>query len=279
MSGAELIAVAFVAASAGTLGTMLGLGGGVFLVPILTLAFGIDLKVAVAASAIAIVANSCAGSGVYLIRRFTNLRLALLMLVSSTLGALVGGLLAVSLPEPVLKGTFALVLLSVAYAMARRKPLRQQSVDDTQQPDPLAISGHYYDPALDRFVRYTPRRLRIAIPTSTTAGLASGMFGIGGGPIIVPLMNILMGVPLKAAAGTSAFMVGLTASASAMVYYTRGYVDPRVTMAAVFGIVGGAHLGTRVASRIRPAMLGHIFVIVLVVLAISMVLDAVGVIS
>lgn len=277
MSIGELIAIGAVAAAAGTLGTMLGLGGGVFLVPILTVVFGVQLKTAVAASAIAVVANSCTGSNAYLARRFINVRLALLMLITSAFGALVGGLLAVSLPDSVLKVAFAALLLYVAFAMARRRPVSLNPPDAEPRPDPLRLSGHYYDPALDRFVNYTPQRVRLALPAATSAGIASGLFGIGGGPIIVPLMSIVMVMPLKAAASTSSFMVGLTASASAMVYYTSGYVDPRIAVAAVFGIVSGAQLGTRIATRIRPMILGRIFIVVLVALAFLMLFDAAGV--
>jgi uncharacterized membrane protein YfcA len=278
VSVGELIAIGAVAAAAGTLGTMLGLGGGIFLVPILTIVFDVQLKTAVAASAIAVVANSSSGSSVYLVRRFTNVRLALVMLVSTAIGALFGGLLAVSLPNGVLKVAFAALLFYVAFVMARRKPVSLAPPDPVPVSDPMRLAGHYYDPALDLFVGYTPRKLRVALPAATTAGLASGLFGIGGGPIIVPLMNIIMSVPLKAAASTSSFMVGLTASASAMVFYTRGYVDPRIAVAAVFGIVGGAQLGTRIATRVRPMVLGRIFTVVVVVLACSMLLDAVGVV-
>lgn len=276
MNLAELIAIAAVAAAAGTLGTLLGLGGGVILVPVLTVVFGVQLKTAVAASAIAVVANSSSGSGGYILRRFTNIRLALLMLIPTASGALLGGLLAVSLPSVVLKATFAALLFYVAWAMARRVHVSQLPPQREHAPDPLRLSGRYFDPALDRIINYTPRRLHLSLPVAATAGLASGLFGIGGGPIIVPLMNIVMGVPIKAAASTSSFMVGTTAAASATVYYTGGYVDPRVTIAAIIGIVGGAQLGIRIATRIRPAMLGRIFVVVLVGLGLSMLADAVG---
>jgi hypothetical protein len=273
----ELIAIAVVAAAAGTLGTMLGFGGGVILVPLLTVAFGVELKTAVAAGAISVVANSCSGSGIYLMRRFTNVRLALIMLIPSATGALVGGFVAVSLPDRVLKLVFSGLLFYLAFAMARRRPDAGRAQTQSLASDPQHLSGHYYDPSLDSVVTYTPRRLRLALPIASSAGVTSGMFGIGGGPIFVPLMNLIMGVPLKAAASTSAFMVGLTGSASAMVYYARGYVDPRVAVAAVFGIIGGAQLGARIATRARPMFLARVFVAVLIALAISLMLDGAGV--
>jgi uncharacterized membrane protein YfcA len=263
---------------AGTLGTLLGLGGGVILVPLLTLVFRIELETAVAASAIAVVANSLSASGVYLRARTTNVRLALILLVSTTAGALAGGLLVVSLPDAVTKGLFALLLLYVAFVMARRRaPVVASSVEVVLPPDPRGLRGRYQDLSVNQIVDYVPRRLAVGVPASSLAGVASGMFGIGGGPITVPLLTIVMGVPVKAAASTSSFMVGLTASASALIYYTYGSVNPRLTVAAVFGIVVGARAGAWVSARTRPARLTQIFVVVLTLLSAAMALQAAGV--
>lgn len=257
---------------------MLGLGGGVFLVPILSLAFGIKLETAVAASAIAVVANSSSGSANYLRARFTNVRLAMLMLVSTTAGAVVGGVVAVGLPEAVLKGIFAALLLAIAIVMYRRSLLSVASAVAVELPeDPYRLGGRYQDPSVNAIVTYVPRNLRLGLPIATLGGVSSGMFGIGGGPVTVPLMTMVMQMPVKAAASTSSFMVGLTASASAFVYYANGLVNPRVTVAAVFGIVLGARLGVRVATRVRPQVLVTIFIVALVTLSILMVLDAAGV--
>ncbi len=276
---AELVAIGLVALAAGTLGTMLGLGGGVILVPVLTLVFRLDLETAVAASAIAVVANSISGSGVYLRARLTNVRLALVLLVPMSFGALAGGLLVVSLPEAVTKSLFALLLFYVVYVMARRRApvIAASSVEIRLPPDPHGLAGRYQDTSVNQIVDYVPRGFRIGIPVSSLAGVASGMFGIGGGPITVPLLTLVMGVPVKAAASTSSFMVGLTASASALIYYTHGSVNPRVSVAAVFGIVVGARLGARLSSRIHPARLTQVFVVVLLLLAVSMGLQGVGV--
>lgn len=258
---------------------MLGLGGGVILVPVLTLIFGIELQTAVAASAVAVVANSLSGSAYYLRTRMTNVRLALILLVSMTAGALAGGLLVVSLPDSITKGLFAALLFYVAYVMARRRTpaMPASSVAIVLPPDPYGLAGRYQDTTVNQIVDYVPGRLRIGVPVSSLAGVASGMFGIGGGPITVPLLTLIMGVPVKAAASTSSFMVGLTASTSALIYYTHGSLNPRVTVAAIFGIVIGAQLGTRISARIRPARLTQVFVVVLLLLGVSMALQATGV--
>ncbi|MCO5178203.1 MAG: sulfite exporter TauE/SafE family protein [Thermomicrobiales bacterium] len=259
---------------------MLGLGGGVFLVPILSLIFGLPLKPVIAASAIAVVSNSASGSAVYLKARFTNVRLAFVMLVAMVAGAIAGGLLAINLPEAVLKGAFGVLLLyvsSVMFRRSRRGPTRSTTVEPVETEDPHRLGGRYHDPATGSIVRYIPRKLGIGLPGAGLAGIASGMFGIGGGPITVPLYTIVMGLPMKAATSTSAFMFGMTASASALVYYQHDLVDPTITVPAVLGIISGARIGAAVVRRIRSSQLTTVFIFVLGALAISMLLDAFGV--
>jgi uncharacterized membrane protein YfcA len=258
---------------------MLGLGGGVFLVPILTLFFGVDLKVAIAAGALAVVANSCSGSAVYLRARFTNVRMALVMLTSMVAGGIIGGLLAVNLPEAVLKGAFAALLLYVSIVMYRRlSPGSAGGFSGVEvRPDPNRLGGRYLDPGSKQIVEYTPHKFRVGIPVASVAGVASGMFGIGGGPITVPLYTIVMGVPVKAATSTSSFMFGMTASASAFIYYEAGTVEPRIAVPAVLGIIGGAKIGAAIATRVKARALALFFIFTLVCLSISMALDGFGV--
>jgi uncharacterized protein len=274
----EVLALIVVAAGAGTLGTMLGLGGGIFLVPILSLVFDVPLTSAIAASAIAVVANSVSGSRVYLNARYTNVRLAYVLLVPTATGAIVGGVIATSIPQTLLKVIFATLLISVAYIMLRRRNPGAVAVERTRSPDPLRLAGRYVDGPASDVVSYVPVRIYRSLPIASLGGVASGMFGIGGGPITVPLMNLVMRMPVKAAASTSSFMVGMTAASSAFIYYSRGHVDPAVTIISMAGIIVGARIGARLASRIRPQLLVVIFVVVLTVLAVSMYLDAAGLI-
>jgi uncharacterized membrane protein YfcA len=145
------------------------------------------------------------------------------MLTSMVAGGLAGGFLAVSLPQAVLKGGFAALLMYVAIVMYRRlTPAATGGFAGVEmRPDPHRLGGRYLDPGGNHIVEYVPHKFRIGIPTASLAGVASGMFGIGGGPITVPLYTIVMGVPVKAATSTSSFMFGMTASASAFVYYER----------------------------------------------------------
>jgi uncharacterized protein len=274
----EFFGLIVVAAGAGTLGTMLGLGGGIFLVPILSLVFDVPLTSAIAASAIAVVANSISGSRVYLQARFTNVRLAYILLVPTSMGAIAGGLIATSIPQTALKFIFATLLILVAAVMLRRRNPMEIPAARRRAFDPLRLEGSYVDGPASDVITYVPSKVRFGLPIASLGGVASGMFGIGGGPITVPLMSILMRVPLKAAASTSSFMVGMTASASALIYYSRGHVDPAVTIISMAGIIAGAHIGARIVTRVRPQLLVILFVAVLSLLAISMYADALGVI-
>lgn len=277
MGVAEVIALMCAAAGAGTLGTMLGLGGGVFLVPILSLVFDVPLRSAIAASAISVVANSLSGSSFYLQNRYANVRLAYVLLVPMATGAIVGGVLATSMPQTILKLIFATMLLAVAYIMVRRRNPGSVPVVRVRAPDPLHLEGRYADGPAGDVVSYVPRRIRYGFPMASLGGVASGLFGIGGGPITVPLMNLIMRVPVKAAASTSSFMVGMTSSASALIYYSRGHVDPRITIVSVGGIVIGARIGARLTAKVRQDVLVILFVVVLSALSVSMFLETFGV--
>jgi uncharacterized membrane protein YfcA len=268
----QAVELGFAAAGAAILGSMLGLGGGVFLVPIFTLFFGIDEKIAIGASAVAVVMNSVVGSSVHLRSRFTNLRLATLLQITTASGALVGALLAVNAPTRLLSGLFGVVLTYAAISMllhrSRPAPLYDLGTDK------LGLAATYYDPAIGRQVTYFPARIRAGLAVSGVAGLISGMLGIGGGVVQVPAMNLLMLVPVKAAAGTSAFMVGITAVATSFVFYADNKIDQTVVVPALLGIVVGAQIGSRLTRRIRANRLVMIFVVVLLYLGARLILRA-----
>jgi uncharacterized membrane protein YfcA len=269
----ELGAVAAVAA---VLGSMLGLGGGVVMVPIFTLFFAVDQKLAIGASAIAVATNSVVGSSVHLRSRFTNLRLAMLLQVPTALGAIVGALIGVAANPRIVNAVFGAILVYAAVGM-----LRQRHAAPPPPPevggDPFRLGASYHDPATDRFVRYVPRRVRGGLGVSAFAGVISGMLGVGGGVVMVPAMNLLMRVPVKAAAGTSSFMVGITAVATATVFYARGKIDPTVAVPAMLGILLGAQLGSHLTRRLRTRSLVIYFVLVLLYLGGSLLLKAAGI--
>lgn len=264
-----------VAAGAAVLGSMLGLGGGVFLVPIFTLFFGVDQKLAIGASAVAVVTNSVVGSTVHLRSRFTNLRLAMLLQSTTAVGATAGAVIGVYANPNVINVLFGGMLLYAALSMLRQRGAVPPPPADSQ--DPLCLGAIYADPATGKTVHYVPQRIRLGLGISGFAGMLSGMLGVGGGVIQVPAMNILMRIPVKAAAGTSSFMVGITSVATASVYYTRGKIDPTTVVPAMIGIFVGSQLGSRLTRRLHTQNLVAIFVLILLYLGLSLLLKAVGI--
>jgi uncharacterized membrane protein YfcA len=272
----QFIELGLVSAAAAIVGSMLGLGGGVFLVPIFTLFFDVDQKLAIGASAVAVVTNSVVGSSVHLRSRFTNLRLAILLQVTMASGATIGALVGVYAPERLVNVVFGLVLLYAASSMILRRTAAVAGTDEGF-PDAWNLRAEYPDPATKRTVSYVPERVPAGLGISGVAGMLSGMLGVGGGVIQVPAMNLLMRVPVKAAAGTSSFMVGITSVATAFVYYSRGKIDPTVVVPAMLGIFAGSQLGSRLTRRVHAKNLVYIFTIVLLYLGLSLVLKAAGI--
>jgi uncharacterized membrane protein YfcA len=272
----QAIELGLAAAGAAILGSMLGLGGGVFLVPLFTLFFDIDPKIAVGASAVSVVANSIVGSSNHLRNGFTNLRVSMLLGIVSAVGALIGATIAVSADTSVLSFVFGIVLLysSISMVMKRTSVVPNAPPD---APDPFGLRGSYIDGATRRRVEYVPKRIKPGLAISSGAGVLSGLLGVGGGVVQVPAMNLFMSIPLKAAAGTSSFMVGITSVATATVFYAEGKIDPRVVVPTLFGIYIGSQVGSRLTRRLDTQRLIIIFVVVLGYLGISMVLKSFGI--
>jgi uncharacterized protein len=272
---ARFIELGVVSAAAAVVGSMLGLGGGVFLVPIFTLFFGVDQKLAIGASAVAVVTNSVVGSSVHLRSRFTNLRLAMLLQVTMATGATAGAILGVWAPERAVNIVFGLVLLYAATSMLLKRTADVPGSEDL--PDDWGLRAKYLDPATKKVVGYIPQRVTAGLGISAFAGGLSGMLGVGGGVIQVPAMNLLMRVPVKAAAGTSSFMVGITAIATAFVYYAEEKIDPTVVVPAMIGIFVGSQAGSRLTRRVKAQNLVLLFVAILLYLGLSLLLKAAGI--
>jgi uncharacterized membrane protein YfcA len=270
------IELGLVSAGAAILGSMLGLGGGVFLVPIFTLFFAVDQKLAIGASAVAVVTNSIVGSTVHLNSRFTNLRLAMLLQVTTASGAIAGALVALYAKTNLINAIFGALLVYSAISMALRRRAAPPPIEaDTLTR--LRLEASYIDPATRAEVQYRPQRVPLGVAVSGAAGVMSGMLGIGGGAIQVPAMNLLMRVPVKAAAGTSSFMVGFASVATAAVFYAQGKIDPRVVVPAMIGIFFGSQLGSRLTRRVPTERLVLFFVVILLYLGGSLLLRAVGI--
>ncbi|MDN5326613.1 MAG: uncharacterized protein PWP41_1309 [Moorella sp. (in: firmicutes)] len=258
----------------GILGAMVGIGGGVLLVPFLTLVFHVPIHTAIGASIVAVIATSSASASTYLESRLTNLRLGMTLETATATGGILGGLTATLLSRQVLSSIFAVALVGTAYSMFKkvRGGQPREEVEDTGR-----LGSTYYDANLKREVRYNVKRLPLGLFISFIAGNISGLLGIGGGVIKVPMMVLGMGVPMRAAAATSNFMIGVTAVASAYIYYTRGFVDPLVAAPTAIGVFLGAMLSSRLAGRVNSNFLAKLLAVVLIFLAVQMVLSAAGI--
>jgi len=271
-------------AFAGAFGALLGLGGGVLLVPLLTLGFGRPLRESVAVALVCVIVTSSAASGAHLQRRTANLRLGLLLALFTALGSLVGGLVAFLVPERLTAGLFALLLVYVCITMARGivARARGEGAADAGPPpagEPLP-SGTEPDRSLAAILStrdYRVRRVGPATGASVGSGVLSALLGVGGGVINVPTMHVLMGVPLRVATATSNLVVGVTAIASAIIYLVNGAIDPYVAGPTALGVFAGATLGARHAHRVDARVLRALFLIVLGWTAFQMARRAIGV--
>ena len=265
-----------VAAVAAILGSMLGLGGGVFLVPILTLFFGIDPKIAVGASAVVVVTNSVVGSTNHLRIRFTNPRLAMLLQIATAAGAIAGALYGVLADPRVIYIVFGAVLVYAAVSMVVRSE-RRVIAPPPGAPDTMRLGAAFRDPAIKEEIAYIPINVGWGMGVGVGAGVISGMLGVGGGVVMVPAMNLLMRVPVKAAVGTSTFMVGITSVATAFVFYSQGFIDPTLVVPAIVGVFVGGQIGSRLTRRIKAQRLALLFALILLYLGLSLLLRAFGV--
>lgn len=254
---------------AGFLGALTGLGGGIVITPLLTLAFGIDIRYAIGASLVSVIATSSGAAAAYVKEGFSNIRVGMFLEIATTVGALVGAALATRISTAALAIIFGVVLLYSAYLSGRSPRARPGG----GQPDRLAtllkLDGSYPTPAGSE-----PYRVH-AVPAGFglmfVAGTLSGLLGIGSGAVKVIAMDQAMRMPFKVSTTTSNFMIGVTAAASAGIYLSRGFIDPGLAMPVMLGVLGGAWLGARVLVRARTRVLRLVFGVVIAVLAFEMI--------
>lgn len=267
-------------AAAGLFGSILGLGGGILVVPILVLAADVPMHSAVASSLLCVIATSSGAAWKNIASGVANVRLGVSLEFWTVLGAVIGGLVAGYLTGSTLMILFSIAMVGIAIVMARGgKGEDHFLVPPSVAPANLLeakVQSTFFDPGLGQTLHYQPRRLPLAMGISSFAGLLSGLFGIGGGLIKVPALVQLCGVPIKAAAATSNFMIGVTGAASAMIYYGRGEVAPLAAAATVLGVFAGSRAGASLAGRIGSHHTRRVFAIVLIVIAVQMFLKARG---
>jgi len=280
MSPVHFVLLALAGAVTGVLGAVLGTGGGVFLVPIIVLGFGLPIKYAVATSIVSVVATSSAVASTNVERGTANMRLGMTLEVATALGAIAGGLLVAWLSARVVEGIFSVALLLTAWFMWRgRTEAAAAFASEVAAVGPAAdktgrMGDVYEDPAIGRTVSYRVERLWAGLGVSLVAGSLSGLLGIGGGVFKVPALHLLCQVPIKAAAATSNFMIGVTAAASAFLYYGRGEVLPRETAVVVLGVLAGSAIGSHVNRFIHGWLVQRIFAVLLAIVAVQMLVRA-----
>ena len=267
----ELVALV-AAAGAGAFGAVAGVGGGIILVPLLTVFLGVPVPAAVSVSLLGVIAVSTTASASYLETGFVDRRLGLTLLVATALGGIVGGYLAGYLDARLISGLFGVVLVIVALQMLRG---RRGSVPEfTGEPRGLEFDSSYIEPTTDAAVAYRARRVGAGAFVSLFAGAVSGLLGVGGGIINVPTMNVLMGIPIRVATTTSTYMLGATAAASAVLYLSRGEVDFALAAPVVIGVVIGGRVGSALQPRVPQQALILVFVALSAFFAVQMLLRA-----
>ena len=266
-----------VALGTSALGGMLGMASGIFIVPVLVLFGGIDLYHAIAASIVSVIACSCGSAAPFLRSRLTNLRLAVVLEVATTLGALTGVFLVGILPISYLYLLFTAVLLVSAQQMLTRRREQVAALADRPQgswADRLRLHSTHPDPPTGREVAYRVQRLPLGLLLMYGAGVISALLGIGSGVLKIPAMDTALRLPIKVSSATSNFMIGVTAAASGAAYFMRGDILPAIAAPVAVGSVVGSILGARILLRVSNEHLRLFFVVILVALAVAMGLMA-----
>jgi uncharacterized membrane protein YfcA len=280
MAGSFSLWLFAVSMAASALGGMLGMAGGIFVVPILTIFGHIEIHTAVGASIVSVIACSCGGAAPFLKNRLTNIRLAIVLETATTTGALTGVLLAGIVPVSYLYLLFAIILFLSAHQMRarRRNPVFAHApAPACNWSDALQLDSRYHDWELGREVTYRVHRVALGMMLMYGAGLISALLGIGSGVLKIPAMDTAMRLPIKVSSATSNFMIGVTAAASAGVYFMRGNIVAEVAGPVALGSVLGAIVGARMLLIVSNDKLRLLFVVILVVLGIQMLLTVFGV--
>lgn len=269
----------FVAAfGASALGGLLGMASGIFIVPILTLLFGVDIHAAIGASIVSVIACSCGSAAPFLKGRLTNIRLAIVLETATTLGALTGVFLIGAISTSILYALFAAVLaLSAKQMLARRHDVTDAAVPDARSwGTVLRLHSSFPDDVSGQDVAYQVGRVPLAMALMYGAGLISALLGIGSGVLKIPAMDSALKLPIKVSSATSNFMIGVTAAASAGAYFVRGDIDIGIAGPIALGSVLGALVGARLLMGLPAGRLRIFFVIILGLLAVQMLMSAFG---
>jgi uncharacterized membrane protein YfcA len=264
------LAVFCVSLAAGLLGALLGLGGGIIVVPALTLLFKIDIRYAIGASIVSVIATSSGAAAAYVRERMANIRVAMVLEIATASGALTGAFIAGLVQPRWLYIIFGLILGYSSLMMFRRGHSEGLATRRAPWADFLKLHSSYYDEAQRRNVTYRVVRTRVGLGLMYVAGVVSGLLGIGSGALKVPALDLAMHLPIKVSTATSNLMIGVTAAASAAVYFRRGDIDPFVAAPVAMGVLLGAVIGARLLGRLHNSTIRGVFVAILVWISVQM---------
>jgi uncharacterized protein len=278
MHGVNVLEVTFLVWAgsllAGFLGALTGLGGGVVIVPLLSLVFGVDIRYAIGASLVSVIATSSGSAAAYVREGFTNIRIGMFLEIATTLGAVAGAFLAALISPGVIGVIFGVILILSAYLSGRHRPEEEENAE----PHPLAVrlrlNSSYPDAGGRR--AYTVQSVPAGFGLMAVAGILSGLLGIGSGAFKVLAMDQVMRIPFKVSTTTSNFMIGVTAAASAGVYLNRGYIDPGLAMPVMLGVLLGSVFGAKVLVRVQVRFLRIVFSVVIFLMALEMIYRGLG---
>jgi uncharacterized protein len=257
---------------AGMVGALTGLGGGVVLIPLLTLGFHVDLRYAIGASLISVIATSSGAAAAYVREGFSNVRIGMFLEVATTFGALFGAFLATRVPTHALAVVFGVVLIYSAWLSRSQTPHPVERAAPNPWSDRLRMSGSYPD-GKGGELKYRVDRISGGFAMMFGAGILSGLLGIGSGAVKVLAMDKIMRIPFKVSTTTSNFMIGVTAAASAGIYLARGYVDPGLAFPVMLGVLAGSLTGAKLLVRVHVSLLRTIFAVVILGLGLEMIVN------
>lgn len=258
---------------AGFLGSLTGLGGGVIIIPLLTLVFHVDIRYAIGAALLASIATSSGAASAYVKEGITNIRLGMFLEIATTIGAVIGAFIAIYMPTNAIAVIFGVVLIFSA-AMTVRKKHEAKLTKGSKLSEKLKLNSTY--PVNGEKVSYQLTNVAGGFSLMTLAGVLSGLLGIGSGSLKVLAMDSTMKIPFKVSTTTSNFMIGVTAAASAVVYLQRGYMDPGIAFPVLLGVLAGALTGAKILPKINPKILRIIFAVAITAVAIEMIINGIN---
>lgn len=279
----EIIQFMLIAVLAGFLGSLVGLGGGIIITPALTILFGIDIKYAIGASIIAVIATSSGSAIAFVKDHVSNMRVGMLLEVFTTAGGVVGALMAGIFSSKLLYIFFSLILLNSFYGMLKKTGLitkvkkEEEKVENDKYAERYKLNSTYYDKATGKTVAYNVTNVPQGSLVMFGAGLASGLLGIGSGAFKVVALDSYMKLPIKVSTATSNFMMGVTATASALIYFFNGTINPVIAAPIAIGTLIGSRTGAKVMQRLDAKYIRYIFLPILLFTIVNMFLKGVGV--